>query len=76
MDLIRNWKSKMAHRRAEKQCGDDEMVCGFLREDGTPEYFIMPKAATNLEVQTMAFSLKHQRPMTRLEMAFQAHAHR
>lgn len=74
MELLKEWKSKLDFRRTQKECAEDEMVCGVLRDDGTPVYFIMPKASTDAEVRAMAFLEREGRPMSRLELMFLNHA--
>lgn len=56
-------RNRERFQRARDACGPDEMVCGTLREDGEPLYFVMPGSATPEEVERRAFEVRNGRPM-------------
>lgn len=42
-------------------------VCGTVRADGTPVYFVVPEGASDDEVRAEAFKIREGRPMGKLE---------
>lgn len=67
-------QNRQAFLRASAEAGDDGSVCGFHDENGTPHYFVVPKAADEVTVRARAFETINGRPMNRAEQLLDAAA--
>lgn len=65
--MFRKRRNRKAFARAQAQAGEGEMVCGTVRADGEPVYFVMPKDTPDEKIQAEAFRHREGRPMTGLE---------
>lgn len=74
--FLRNRKAARARRQAEAEASDQfrnvraeadrigGMVCGVIRPDGRPVYYVAKKDTPEPELEARAFELAHDRPIT------------
>lgn len=56
-----------AYDAVRAQATADQMVCGALKEDGSPVYFLMPRTAEPAEIEAEVFKIRHGREQTEAE---------
>lgn len=73
----RSWLNRRAFARAQAEAEAlNGMVCGTVRADGRPIYYVVPREAKDAEIEAKAFELREGRGITDGEQILRSMAKR